>query len=121
MQPNHMILFYVDDPMKSVPFYESVLGAKPIDASPGFAMFKLNDGTMLGLWNKRGVEPKPEGRSGSSELGFHVSSDAEVERLHKAWSTNGMNMVQSPSRMDFGYTFTGVDPDGNRLRVFAPA
>jgi hypothetical protein len=28
--------------------------------------------------------------------------------------------VQSPIAMDFGFTFTAVDPDGHRLRVFAP-
>jgi hypothetical protein len=26
-----------------------------------------------------------------------------------------------PTKMDFGTTFVALDPDGHRLRVFAPA
>jgi hypothetical protein len=29
--------------------------------------------------------------------------------------------VQPPTDMDFGRTFVALDPDGDRLRVFAPA
>jgi predicted enzyme related to lactoylglutathione lyase len=32
-----------------------------------------------------------------------------------------MKIVQPPTRMEFGYTCTALDPDGHRLRVFAPA
>jgi catechol 2,3-dioxygenase-like lactoylglutathione lyase family enzyme len=28
---------------------------------------------------------------------------------------------QSPTELDFGRTFVALDPDGHRLRVFAPA
>jgi predicted enzyme related to lactoylglutathione lyase len=30
-------------------------------------------------------------------------------------------VAQPPTRMDFGFTFLALDPDGHRLRVFAPA
>lgn len=33
----------------------------------------------------------------------------------------GLPMLQTPTTMDFGYTFTATDPDGHRLRVFSPA
>lgn len=29
-----------------------------------------------------------------------------------------MEIVQAPEAMDFGYTFSGIDPDGHRLRVY---
>ncbi|WP_374468302.1 hypothetical protein [Ferrovibrio sp.] len=29
-------------------------------------------------------------------------------------------ILQPPTAMDFGYTFLAADPDGHRLRVFAP-
>jgi predicted enzyme related to lactoylglutathione lyase len=32
----------------------------------------------------------------------------------------GVAIAQKPVEMDFGYTFTALDPDGHRLRVFAP-
>ena len=117
----HMILFYVKDPLASVEFYRRLFDEEPIDASAGFAMFKVNDGTMLGLWNELGVEPKPVATAGASELGFHVASNAEVDRYFQRWSQASFTIAQTPTTMDFGYTFTAVDPDGHRLRVFAAA
>ncbi len=119
MQPNHTILLYVKDPMASAAFYTKVLGEGPLEASPGFAMFSLNGGTMLGLWEKGCVEPKPEATGGAAELGFHAKDNAEVDAWHATWKAAGLPIVQTPTQMDFGYTFTAVDPDGHRLRVFA--
>jgi hypothetical protein len=31
----------------------------------------------------------------------------------------GLPIIQEPLMMDFGFTCTGLDPDGNRLRVMA--
>ena len=33
---------------------------------------------------------------------------------------SGLPIVQKPTAMDFGHTFVALDPDGHRLRVFAP-
>lgn len=33
----------------------------------------------------------------------------------------GLSIAQAPVAMDFGMTFVALDPDGHRLRVFAPA
>ena len=46
---------------------------------------------------------------------------AAVEAAHVRWSAQGAPIAQSPTRMDFGYTFVALDPDGHRLRAFAPA
>ena len=57
---------------------------------------------------------------GVCELGFPVKNGGAVDDLHRAWTALGLSLLQSPTRMDFGYTFTAADPDGHRLRVFAP-
>jgi hypothetical protein len=31
-----------------------------------------------------------------------------------------LKIAQAPTAMDFGMTFVALDPDGHRLRVFAP-
>jgi hypothetical protein len=43
-----------------------------------------------------------------------------VEATHTRWLALGLPIAQPPTRMDFGYTCVGLDPDGHRLRAFAP-
>ena len=117
--PNHSFLLYVEDPLKSAEFYEKLLRAKPVEASPGFAMFALTAQTMLGLWKRADVLPKVTVPAGSNELGFHVESKDIVEQFFESAKSIGAVVLQEPTQMDFGYTFTVADPDGHRLRVFA--
>ncbi|MDE2384910.1 MAG: VOC family protein [Alphaproteobacteria bacterium] len=117
----HSFLLYVEDPLKAAAFYEKLLHAKPLEASPGFAMFALTGGTMLGLWKRADVEPKVSAPSGSNEVGFHVDSNATVEKFFAEAKQVGAAVLQAPTQMDFGYTFCVADPDGHRLRVFATA
>jgi catechol 2,3-dioxygenase-like lactoylglutathione lyase family enzyme len=114
------ILLYVEKVSASVAFYQGLLGKPPIEASPNFAMFPMGNGMMLGLWAGHDVQPKPKAAGGGSELGFTAKDDATVEAMHKEWSGRGYAIAQKPVKMDFGYTFTALDPDGHRLRVFAP-
>jgi catechol 2,3-dioxygenase-like lactoylglutathione lyase family enzyme len=117
----HFVLLYVDQPAASARFYATLLGREPVESSPTFAMFALDDGLMLGLWARQGVEPRPSAGPGASELAFVLPSDAEVDAAHARWTAQGITIAQPPVRMDFGYTFVGQDPDGHRLRAFAPA
>lgn len=119
--PNHSFLLYVDDPLKSAAFYEKLLDAKPMEASPGFAMFALSGGTMLGLWRRADVLPKVTAPTGSNEVGFQVESQEIVEKFFGACQNVGATVLQQPTHMDFGYTFCVADPDGHRLRVFSTA
>ena len=50
-----------------------------------------------------------------------VADDAAVRELHADWSARGLTIAQAPTAMDFGFTFVALDPDGHRLRGFAPA
>jgi predicted enzyme related to lactoylglutathione lyase len=114
------ILVYVDDVAKSEAFYASILGRPAIESSPTFAMLPAGPSLMLGLWKRDGVEPRAT-PAGGGEIAFTASSDAEVDARFAEWSGRGVKIAQPPTRLDFGYAFVGLDPDGQRLRVFAPA
>lgn len=116
--PNFFIL-YVDSPEASARFYTELLKIEPIEASATFAMFPLKAGLMLGLWSKHTVEPAVSEVGTAGEVAFSVADRSVVDSTYQAWRTGGLQVVQPPVDMDFGYTFVALDPDGHRLRVFA--
>lgn len=117
--PNFMIL-YVDNPPASADFYARLLGQQAVETSPSFALFALPSGLMLGLWSRHTVEPAAE-IVGGGEVAFSVENADAVDAAHSEWSGRGIKILQAPTDMDFGHTFVALDPDGHRLRVFAPA
>jgi catechol 2,3-dioxygenase-like lactoylglutathione lyase family enzyme len=119
MTNQNIILLYVDSPEGSAVFYSDLLGRKPVEASRNFAMFEMKPGVMLGLWAREDVEPLPT-TPGGQEIAFTVASEGEVDATHEDWCKRGMTIALEPTRMDFGHTFVALDPDGHRLRVFAP-
>jgi len=118
MSDPNFVLLYVDSPAASAEFYSGLLGKGPVEQSPTFAMFALESGVMLGLWSKHTVEPKAT-PVGGGELAFSVSDNAAVDDHYEEWTKRKLPIAQEPTQMDFGYTFTALDPDGHRLRVFA--
>ena len=114
------LLLYVDNPPNSAKFYADLLAAPVIEQSPTFAMLQLRDGVMLGLWLRDTVEPKVATPAGGGEIAFTVDDAAAVTAMHSDWSKRGLPIAQAPTQMDFGHTFVALDPDGHRLRVFAP-
>ena len=74
------VLLYVDNPPASAAFYAGLLGRPPVDVSPTFALFAMTSGLMFGLWSKDGVEPKPAGNAGSSEIAIKVDDADAVQR-----------------------------------------
>jgi len=119
MQPDCLIL-YVNSPAESALFYRSLLGREAVEQSPNFAMFMLNDKTMLGLWAAHDVEPASSLRGGGAEIGITVPTDAEVDAAAASWMAAGWPVLQAPTALDFGYTAVTADPDGHRVRVFRP-
>lgn len=111
-----MVILYVESAPASAAFYEALLGHPPVEASPGFAMFVLRTGARLGLWTRAGVAPAAVERAGAMELAFSVP---DVDAAHAEWVARGLRMLQAPVTMEFGRTFTALDPDGHRLRVLA--
>jgi catechol 2,3-dioxygenase-like lactoylglutathione lyase family enzyme len=120
MQHPNFLLLYVTNPTASAAFYADLLETRPVESSPTFAMFALENGMMLGLWARDTVLPEAAADAGGGELAFAVEDDSTVDRRHAQWLAKGIEIVQAPTGMDFGYTFAGLDPDGHRLRVFAP-
>jgi predicted enzyme related to lactoylglutathione lyase len=120
MPTTNFLLAYVSDVPKSAALYAKVLGVEPVENSANFAMFVQPNGVMLGLWARHDVAPAATA-PGGMEILFAVKSRAEVEALLKDWTALGLTIVQEPTSMDFGYTFTAVDPDGHRLRAYLPS
>jgi predicted enzyme related to lactoylglutathione lyase len=77
-------------------------------------------GIMLGLWGRDGVAPTANA-PGGGEIALSVENNEALEARHADWRQRGLSIVQPPTDMDFGRTFVALDPDGHRLRVFAPA
>ncbi|HEU4654110.1 MAG TPA: VOC family protein [Steroidobacteraceae bacterium] len=119
VEPSY-ILLYVDNPQLSAEFYSRLLGCEPVEMSPTFALFVLQSGLKLGLWSRHTVEPAMTGAPGAGELAFPVGDAQKVHDLYKEWGARKLRVAQAPTQMDFGFTFVALDPDGHRLRVFAP-
>jgi predicted enzyme related to lactoylglutathione lyase len=116
-----LIIFYVDRPEASAAFYAGLLGRPVVESSPTFAMLPLQDGLMLGLWARPSVLPPSGQGQGVAELCLPLADAAAVDALHATWQAQGLTVLQAPTTMAFGRTFVVADPDGHRLRMFAPA
>ena len=88
--PN-FILAYVADAPKSAALYEKLLGSKPVESSPGWAMFAFPNGLALGLWARNEVEPRAT-LPGGTEIGFPVENDDAVTTTRDAWASLGLKI-----------------------------
>ncbi len=121
MSEINFILLYVEDVARSAAFYTRLLEKPVVESSPNFAMIPAGSNLMLGLWRRGEVEPEASGAPGGSEIAVALPDDAAVDAAHARWAAQDVRIAQTPTRMDFGYTFVGLDPDGHRVRAFAPA
>ncbi len=112
------VILYVADVKRSDAFYADILGKPALESSPGFAMFPAAPGVMLGLWRAGDVKPAANG-VGGAEFCLTEPNDAAVDARAALWRAKGVTLAQEPVKLDFGYTFVGLDPDGHRLRVMA--
>ena len=108
-------LLFVENPQKSIPFYQDILHLKPVQVSPTFVVFALPNDVMLGLWSKHTAEPRVESSPGGFELGFATEN---VDELYEELGEKGVTVAQKPTEMDFGRTFLILDPDGHRIRIY---
>lgn len=113
-----LIIFYVDSLEKSLVFYAELLGAKPIHAELDYAMFLLKPELRLGLWAKKTVQPTPTNNPGAAELVFQVNDAKEIDQLYENAHRKHFSILQSPTQMDFGYTFVIADINGHRIRFY---
>ena len=113
-----LVILYVDSPAASAAFYSALLDKQAIESSPTFAMFPLSEGVALGLWSRHTVEPAAAAAGGGTEVAFLAP---DVDAVYRDWKARGLRIAQTPTDLDFGRTFVAFDPDGHRLRVFAPS
>ncbi len=120
MPDSAFILRYVENGAASEAFYapDPRLPGDRI-LVPGFAMIPAAPGVMLGPRRRDEIAPKA-GAPGGGQIPFALENDAAIDAAHAQWRARGVTIAQAPTRMDFGYTFLGLDPDGHRVRVFAP-
>ena len=119
MRTLNYILLAVADPARSATFYSALLGIQPVENSPTFVLYVLPNGIKLGLWIKGEIEPAPRA-AGGIEISFSEDNYDAVRSTFDDWK-NKTRIIQQPTEMDFGFTFVAEDPDGHRLRVFAPS
>ena len=115
----NFILLYVEDVAASEAFYAKIFDRPAVESSPTFAMIQAAPGLMLGLWRRDGVAPLA-GDPGGGEIAITAKSQADVAMTIARWQALGARIAQPPTQMDFGFTGLALDPDGHRLRVFAP-
>lgn len=121
MSDTNNIILYVRDVEASVRFYGGTLELETLQAVPGFALLALPSGLNLGLWKRDAVMPAAETATGGSEIGFRVDDPETVDAIHGVWSDRGVAIALPPTDLGFGRSFVGTDPDGHRLRVYAPS
>lgn len=110
-----LILLFVSNPLESATFYSHLFGIEPVEKSETFALFAFPNSIKLGLWSPRTAEPATSVIPGGSEVCFE---DDHLDAIYNQWLNLGVKIIQPPTEMDFGRTFTGLDPDGHRLRVY---
>jgi catechol 2,3-dioxygenase-like lactoylglutathione lyase family enzyme len=114
------LILYVENVAESADFYHRLFSIPVVEQSPNFAMLALPGGTMLGLWARHDVAPVPQTPAGGFELCVTVATDADTDAALAEARGQGLSVVQTPVRLDFGYTFLLKSPDGHLVRVFSP-
>ena len=113
-----MTILFVQNPVKSIEFYSALCDARVVEVHPSFALMVFENGMQLALWSRLTAEPAVTAPAGGCEIMFTVGTKEELEALYLDWGVSrGITMCQKPTLVDFGYTFTALDPDGHRLRV----
>jgi len=110
-----IVLLFVESPAKSCEFYKMLLQKEPLEASPTFCLFQLENGVQLGCWSRHTAEPRVTSLPATSEICF---SDEEVDKVFEAMKAKNIPVLQEVTDMDFGRTFVAADPDGHRIRIY---
>ena len=117
--PNYLLLA-VNQPLKSAELYGQIFAAQPVERSENFVLYVLPNGFKVGLWSAKDMAPAPR-PAGGVELSFSLPSEQAVRETFEAWKKLGLEVLQAPTHLDFGFTCVLADADGHRLRPFALA
>lgn len=119
IQPN-LLLFYVNDPLKSAEFYEKLFEKKPAAAFPTYVAFEFDNGMFISFWSVNAKNFVSSGTGHRSELAFMIKGENNVRELYNKWKKLGVEIEQDLHVAVFGLTFVALDPDGHRIRVCMP-
>jgi predicted enzyme related to lactoylglutathione lyase len=114
------LLLAVKDPLGSAALYDQLFGVAPVERAKTFVLYVLPGGLKVGLWAAADMKPAPK-PPGGVELSFSLPDEASVRQTYTAWTKLGLEVVQEPTHLDFGFTCVVADPDGHRLRPFVLA
>lgn len=117
--PN-LLLFYVEDPLKSASFYEKIFSIKPVASFPTYVAFSFENGLTFSLWSIHARNFVSGGTGHRSEISFLVENEEIVRELHKQWEQLNVEIEQDLHEAAFGLTFVALDQDGHRIRVCIP-
>ncbi|PLP56423.1 drug:proton antiporter [Mesorhizobium loti] len=118
MQSPNFVILYAEQPQVSGTFYRALFDREPVESSPTFVLFVLDNGFKLGLWSRHTALPAVESTGGGSEIVFQLETPEAVDAKHVDWASRGLSILQTPTDLDFGRTFVALDPDNHRLRVY---
>tara|TARA_R110001606_G_scaffold351909_2_gene502243 strand:- start:227 stop:604 length:378 start_codon:yes stop_codon:yes gene_type:complete len=119
MDLSNFNILYVDNVQRSVDFYRPLFDREPVESTEGFALFVSEAGAKFGLWAREDVLPKANDvPAGSMEVALALDNLIRLQINYIKWRELGVEIIQEPTELDFGTTFTGLDPDGHRLRVY---
>jgi hypothetical protein len=120
MRTPNLLLFYVQDPIKSALFYEKIFSMVPSTLFPTYVAFTFENGLTFSLWSTQAKNFVSEGTGNRSELSFMVKDEQAVRTLREQWRELGVVIEQDLHEAVFGLTFVALDPDGHRIRVCMP-
>lgn len=118
-EPNFTTLF-VSDIQKSAAFYNELLDVKPVGEESTYVMYAWPSGFRFGLWSKADVKPAATSDVMGGEISVTLPDFGAVDTQAAALKDKGHTFLQDVTDMEFGRTFVVADPDGNRVRWYAP-
>ncbi|MEP0073603.1 MAG: VOC family protein [Marinomonas sp.] len=119
MDLSNFTILYVENVERSLAFYRLLLDQEPVEVMDGFALFVSESGIKFALWAKSDVIPALDTeRAGAMETAFEVPNMITLQIFYTKWRELDVTIIQEPTELGFGTTFTAVDPDGHRLRVY---
>uniref|UniRef100_A6VS79 Glyoxalase/bleomycin resistance protein/dioxygenase n=1 Tax=Marinomonas sp. (strain MWYL1) TaxID=400668 RepID=A6VS79_MARMS len=119
MDLSNFTILYVDNVQRSMNFYRPLFEREPVEATESFALFVSETGAKFGLWAREDVLPTAtDVPAGSMEVALSLDNLITLQIHYIKWRELGVDIIQEPTAMDFGTTFTALDPDGHRLRVY---
>ena len=105
-------------PLASADFYASPLGKPPVE--PTFVMFARGSGVMWGCGRATPCSPWPRAPREAASWPSRLPMPRPCTPPTADWKKRGLTIAQEPAEGP-AHTFVALDPDGHRLRVFAPS